>query len=419
MNLRLGVLAALLCYVLAACGAETAPVETLPSPTFTQIIPSPTLAEDQRPLSTPSGSELIFAHTFGGEHLDIGINLIQTDDGGYALLGYTESFGEGAEDIYLVRLDAKGQALWEQTYGGEGTDDGWGLIQAEDGGFVILGFSNSFADGDYDFYLLRTDPQGELLWSQTYGGPDDEFGWAIAPIADDGFLLVGQTNSVGAGNEDAYVVAVDSQGNELWSQTYGGENTDRVFAVANTSDGGYVLAGITNTFGAGSRDAYLVKISPDGTQDWDLVLGEQLDDVAHAISATGDGGFIVIGYTRSFDAANYDTLLFKVSAGGDLEWQSVFGELGEDRTISGEQTADGGYIIAGYTQNYRALNWDLYLVKTDSIGNPVWYQTFGGNSEDRAYAVMETGPGEYMLIGHTFSSGHGGGDLYNLFFQAD
>jgi hypothetical protein len=356
--------------------------------------------------------EITFIKTQGGSRRDRGINLLQTDDGGYAIVGYTSSGDAHHEDVYLVRLNPHGEVLWSKTYGGEGKDNGWDLLETEEGGFIIVGFTNSSSGGDMDIYLVRTDASGELLWERALGGPQDEYGWSMAPTIDGGYVLGGQSDSFGEGEEDGYLIKVNAQGEEIWSQTYGGPKEDRLFSVDQSADSGFVLTGTTRSFGAGERDLYLIKTSSSGELTWMQVLGEDRDDVGHAVRQTADYGYVVTGYTRSFGAASYDTWLIKTDESGNVEWENFFGGTGDDRTIYGEQTTDGGYILTGYTKSFEALSWDVFLVRADASGEIIWYQTFGGVDEDTGYTVRQTSDKGFILTGETYSFGEGGGDMY-------
>ena len=402
-------------FTLAGCALAGG--ETVVEPISLAIELSPTAEITTLPSVSAREATILLEGTQGGSETDIGIRLIQTRDGGYVLLGYSSSFGAGGEDMYLLRLDVDGELLWSQTYGGEGTDNGWDLLETDDGGFAILGFSDSFSAGDMDLYLVRTDANGEELCSETYGGPEDEFGWAMVASPDGGFALVGQTLSFGEGGNDGLLLKVDSEGREDWIGTYGGNDRDRLFSVTTADDGGYVMAGITRSSGAGSRDAYIVKTNSLGESEWELVIGDAQDDVAHAIEQTEDGDYIITGYTQNYGARVYDTLLIKVSAAGEQEWMSVFGGEADDRTISGAQSSDGGYILTGYTRSFGAISWDAHLVKTDAAGELLWSQIFGGNSDDGGYTAIQTQEGNYMLVGHSYSAGEGRGDLYYVLVE--
>jgi hypothetical protein len=392
--------------VLSACSSSspTAPPTSLsvPPPTPTEVV-----------------QEFTFITTQGGERRDRGINLLQTADGGYAIVGYTSSGDAIGEDVYLVRINSQGELLWSQTYGGEGEDNGWELLETEGGGFIVVGFTNSYGAGGMDIYLFETNSMGELLWERTIGGPQDEYGWSMAPTTDGGYVIGGQTESFGAGDKDGYLVRVNAQGEEIWNQTYGGPGEDRLFSVDQSADSGFVLTGTTRSFAAGERDLYLIKTDSFGEMTWMQVLGEEHDDVGHSVRQTADEGYIVVGYTRSFEAANYDTWLIKLDAAGDVDWEQFFGGTGDDRAIYGEQTADGGFIMTGYTKSYDAIGWDVFLVRADQSGEVLWYQTFGGRSEDTGYTVRQASDKGFILTGETYSFGAGGGDMYIIKVNQD
>ncbi|MCP4308764.1 MAG: hypothetical protein GY788_28590 [bacterium] len=392
--------------------STAAPLTLAPvSQTTTSVPPAPTTVTE--PPSTvvvePSAVDVVFEHTFGGEGRDRGVSVHQTDDGGYVVVGGTSSFGAGSTDAYLLRTDAAGDELWARTFGGIDVDNGWSVVQAADGGFVVAGFTSSFGAGGVDVYLFRTNSVGTLLWETTFGGAGDEHAWAIQPAADGGYIIAGETDSFGAGDLDAYLIRVDEDGNELWSQTYGGDDVDRVFAIRQADDGGYVAAGITNGFDAVGRDAYVVKTDASGGLEWERTFGDRGDDVAHSID-TSDDGYTVMGYSSSFGANSYDVYLIRLDESGESEWTQVFGGAKDDRIITGTHTADGGLALIGYTTSFGAGNWDTYLVKTDSAGNPEWFETFGGTSEDTGYTLQETIDGGYILTGYTDELGSR--DLY-------
>jgi hypothetical protein len=364
-------------------------------------------------------NEITFIKTLGGNRRDRGINLLQTSDGGYAIVGYTSSPDAVQEDVYLVRTDLQGEVLWSKTYGGEGKDNGWDILETEDRGFLIVGFTDSFGAGEMDIYLVRTDANGSMLWERTFGGPESEFGWTMAPASDGGYVLAGQTDSFGEGNEDGYLVKVNAEGEEIWSQTFGGPQEDRLFSIDQSADSGFILTGTTRSFGAGNRDVYLVKTNDSGELVWMEVFGEDRDDVGHSVRQTIDSGYIVTGYTQSFGAKNYDTWLIKTDEAGNSRWQKFFGEAGDDRTIYGEQTDDGGYIMIGYTTSFGSIGLDVLLMRTDSSGEVTWHKTFGGRAEDTGYTVRQTADNGFVLTGETYSSGEGGGDMYVIKVNQD
>jgi len=205
-----------------------------------------------------------FCKAIGGKDYDWGESLIQTSDGGYAIAGYTNSFGAGDYDVYFVKLDAKGNLQWTKTIGQEGSEGGESLIQTADGGYAIAGYTNSFGAGETDVYVVKLDAHGNLQWTKTIGGPEIDLGHSLIQTADSGYAIVGKTNSFGAGDYDVYVVKLDAKGNLQWTKTIGGPDYESGTSLIQTSDGGYAIAGKTISFGAGETDVYVVKLDKNG-----------------------------------------------------------------------------------------------------------------------------------------------------------
>ena len=343
---------------------------------------------------------IAFERVIGGADRDRGVHVTTTRDSGFVAVGVTSSVGSGGEDVYLVRTDASGEVLWTRAYGGEMDDNGWAVQEAADG-FFVAGFSQSFGAGGYDFYLIRTDAQGEVLWSKTYGGALDDRCWALAMTDDGGVVLAGETASSGAGERDYLLVKTDSSGNELWSRTFGGEKDDRCFAVALASDGGYVLAGQTFSEGAGDRDAWIVKTDANGERQWSQAFGGPESDVAHYVSATTDGMFFVTGYTTSFATSGDDPYIIKLSPDGEAVWTRVIPIAGVAHTITGVQASDGGFFCVGFVASSTGGRTAL-LIKTDADGHLQWQSAaLGGTySESMGYTVCATPDGGCIFTGH-------------------
>ncbi len=210
--------------------------------------------------------------TYGGAYDERAYSVIETNDGGYAIIGSTYSFTTGYQDMWVVKTDSAGEIQWSRSYGGINQDVGASLIQTGDGGYILGGWTDSFGAGGYDFWLVKTDSTGNVLWDQTYGGENNDRALSVVQTGDGGYAIVGRTSSFGVGIDDFWLVKTDSSGNVLWDQTYGGGGIDWAQSVVQTGDGGYILGGWTDSFGAGGYDFWLVKMRPRVQRDVAVTL---------------------------------------------------------------------------------------------------------------------------------------------------
>ena len=268
--------------------------------------------------ASPALAQMSWWRTYGGTSGDLGKSVQLTSDGGYIVVGYTGSYGAGNGDVYLVKTDSSGDTLWTRTYGG--TDNDWGnsVQQTSDGGYIIAGNTWSFGAGDFDVYLVKTNASGDTLWTRTYGGTATDWGFSVQQTSDGGYIIAGYTVSFGAGSYDVYLIRTNASGDALWTRTYGGGNYDRGHSVQQTSDGGYIIAGETYSFGAGDYDIYLVKTDISGDTLWTRTYGETDYDGGYSVQQTSDSGYIIAGYTGSFGAGSYDVYLIKTDANGNI-----------------------------------------------------------------------------------------------------
>jgi hypothetical protein len=351
-------------------------------------------------------------HTFGGLEDDGAISIIQTSDGGFAVTGRTGSYGAGDADIWLVKTDGDGKPIWNITYGGVLADIAFSVIQTEDGGFVLAGVTSSFGAGGRDFWVVKTDVNGQHEWNQTYGGPEDDVFRAIVQTTDGGFALLGGTRSYGVvGDQDWWLLKIDSNGQEEWNRTFGGSGNERGLSMVHTADGGFALVGGTTSYGVGGTDYWLIKTNATGDPEWNQTYGDTFDDFPNALTQTTDGGFVLAGAFMSYGAVR-DIWLVKTDASGQHEWNYTYGgALGENcHWII--QSADGGLIFYGWTESRGAGGLDVWLVKTDFEGQMEWNQTFGGGSDDWGTSMLQTEDGEYVLTGFTRSFGPGNLDFW-------
>jgi len=360
------------------------------------------------------GAESIWNMTFGGENADVARSVQQTSDGGYISAGFTESSGAGLSDFWLVKTNASGGMLWNRTYGGGGADEAYSVRQTSDGGYVIAGFTRSFGLDNSDFWLVKTEVDGAVRWSKRYGGVYDDCAFCVQQTSDMGYVVTGSTDSSGAGGSDFWLVKADSNGNMQWNKTFGGSNSDRAFSVAQTADGGYIIAGETDSSGAGSFDFWLIKTNSLGTAQWNKTYGGNTYDTARSVLQTIDSEYTIAGWTNSLGAGGTDFWLIKTDGIGNQLWSQTYGGTFDEEAYSVQQTGDGGYIVAGSTKSYGLYTgvWNFWLVKTDAQGSMQWNQVNGGSNDDRAYSVQQTGDGGYIVAGSTESYGVGLADFW-------
>jgi hypothetical protein len=270
---------------------------------------------------TDEGNVCGFAKKIGGSSWDEARSIIQSSDGGYVVAGKTLSFGAGESDIYVVKLDSTGKVVWTKTIGGSSWDEAYSIIQSSDGGYVVAGSTRSFGAGWDDIYVVKLDSSGNVLWAKTIGGSNYDVAYSIIQSSDGGYVVAGYTESFGAGGRDFYVVKLDSAGNVVWTKTIGGSSWDEAYSIIQSSDGGYVVAGRTQSFGAGYDDMYIVKLDSSGNVQWTKTIGGSSSDGAYSIIRSSDGGYVVAGKTESFGAGYYDFYDFyvvKMDANGNV-----------------------------------------------------------------------------------------------------
>ncbi|MDZ7744295.1 MAG: hypothetical protein U5K77_00835 [Candidatus Saccharibacteria bacterium] len=345
-------------------------------------------------------------------------SVIQTSDGGYLAAGRTDSFGAGGLDGYMVKYDDSGSIEWSRTAGDTGVDYFEHVIQASDGGYLAVGSTDSFGAGSNDAYIIKYDDSGAIEWSRTAGGTGLDYFYSAIQTTDGGYLAAGSTISFGASNYNAYLVKYDSSGTIEWSRTAGDTQHDQFFSVIQTDDGGYLAAGETESFGAGADDAYLVKYDSSGTIEWSRTAGDTGNDRFLEVIQTSDGGYLAAGRTDSFGAGGNDAYLVKYDSSGTIEWSRTAGDTGFDALYSVVQADDGSYLAAGYTDSFGAGNQSGYLIKYDDSGSIEWSRTAGGTANDRFYSVAKTDDDGYIAGGYTNSYGAGTADAYLAKYDA-
>jgi len=376
---------------------------------------------------------------FGGSGHEVGFTACETSDGNYIMIGATESYDAGNGDIWLVKADPNGNELWNKTFGGPAWECGRSIIETSDGNYLLAGGTESFVDEyDRDVWLIKTDPDGNVLWNKTFGGSGKDDSWSVQETNDCGYVIVGCTDSFSAHNRsifdlnaveylDVLLIKTDQDGNEEWIRTFGGGSYDLGYSGQQTNDGGYIITGVTKSYGNGFGDFWLIKTDSNGYEEWNRTFGGANDEYSRSVRQTSDVGYIIVGDTGVRNNASYDVWLVKTDSNGYEEWNRTFGEpartvdvpsfgsittTGHDHGSSVQETQDGGYVIAGNTASYGSYIGDIWLIKTDSDGYEEWNVTSNIRGTDEAFSVQETSDGGYIVAGDTSRGDYGGMDFW-------
>ena len=281
----------------------------------------------------PEGKEQ-WNTTFGGVFNDVGHSVQQTKDGGYIIAGYTWSMSDDC-DAYLIKANPEGKEQWSKIFGGSSDDRVYSVQQTEDGGYIIAGSTMSFGEGENDVFVIKTDSGGNQEWNTTFGGPYYDRAYSVRQTEDGGYVITGSTMSFGEGENDVFIIKTDSGGNEKCNTTFGGSCDDRAYSVRQTEDGMYVIAGSTKSFSSKRMDVYIIKTGSEGILSWNKTIGGGLSsDAGRSVQQTSDGGYIITGWTNSFDAIGKDVYLIKTGSRGNWEWSRTFGGTFDDEGSS-------------------------------------------------------------------------------------
>ncbi|MEI7918181.1 MAG: type II secretion system protein [Candidatus Saccharibacteria bacterium] len=362
-----------------------------------------------------------FVLSWGGSGSEYGTGLVRASDGGYAVTGHTNSYGAGNYDMFLTKYATDGNLSWSKAWGGASGEFTNGLFQTSDAGYVVTGQTNSYGAGNGDMFLVKYATDGSLLWNKTWGGTGSDLGYAIVQTSDGGYAVTGDTASYGAGSDDMFLAKYASDGSLTWNKTWGGTGIDYGNALIQTGDGGYVVMGYTASFGAGGVDTFLAKYASDGSLTWSKTWGGAAFDEGHGLIQTSDGGYAVTGYTSSFGIGSNDMFLAKYASDGSLTWSKTWGGAGTSADYGGGliQTSDSGYTVVGYTNSFGAGGSDIFLAKYASDGSLTWSKTWGGAGSDNGGWLFQTSDGGYVVSGNTNDYGSGNYDMFLAKYKSD
>lgn len=387
--------------------------------------------------------------SFGGSETDFA-NLVEaTSDGGYILGGYSYSDASGSKssasyglgDYWVVKLDASGNKQWDKSFGGTGFDGINALQQTSDGGYVLGGISFSDVSGNKtsvnhgagDYWIVKLDATGNKLWEKSYGGSSNEVLHAMQRTSDGGYILGGISFSGVSGNKtspsqgagDYWVLKIDANGNKQWEKSYGGNDSDELHDLIQTSDGGYVLGGSSRSGASGNKtsanhgtstsDYWVLKLDSNGNKQWEKSYGGDDADELYSVLQTSDGGYILGGHSYSTASGNkssgnhgsHDYWVVKINSSGNKQWEKHLGGDDADELYSVQQTSDGGYRLGGISSSGISGNKmstgsdtrDYWIVKLDANGTKQSEQCVPGSYSGEILRLRQTRDGGSILAG--------------------
>lgn len=403
-----------------------------------------------------------------GATFNFALPVLQTSDGGYIAAGnartnngYVQGIHSISLDMWVVKTDSQGNFQWQKCLGSQGGESAASIEQTTDGGYIVAGYT-SVSGGDVvghhgsgDMWIVKLDSLGNLVWQQCIGGTGGEIAHSIKQTTDGGYIVAGTADfnqGMVSGHHapsqttDMWVVKLDSLGVLVWQKCLGGSGADVAYSIAQTNDGGYIVAGTTETKNNGdvtgnhtyydvgsasykaSVDYWVVKLDSSGFLEWQKCLGGTGEDVAFSIQPTAEGGYIVAGRTASTNGdvsiaiGSRDAWIVKLNGTGDIEWEKSYGGTNNEIANFIRQTTDGGYIVAATTLSNNGDiteskgQSDYWIFKLDSLGVLQWQKSLGGSTVDIAYGVDLTADGGYIVSGTTKSQN---GDVEGLHFNDD
>lgn len=367
----------------------------------------------------PEDAAPLFIKTYGGSLSDRAVSVQQTLDGGILVAGFTISSGSGGNDGFALKLDNKGNAQWYRVFGGSADDQINSAYPVSDGGFILVGETMSFTSSSSDIYAVKLDMGGNLIWSKFYRTAGNQYGKSVVQTEDYGFLICGYTDGSGAGNNDALVMKIDFDGNVNWINTYGDAFNDYSVSIRAYDDNSSIMAGYTFSGGAGAGDISLIRLDANGNTAWTKYYGGDGLDLPSDVEITNDNGYIVSGTTYSFGLSNGDAYIFKTDGNGFVYWSRTFGGPNLDQSFSIKQTFDGKFISAGITGSFGAGLEDVFLVKLYGDGVFELAKTFGSLSNDAGASIVIRSDTGFVLAGYTQSYGVGSNDIYTIALKED
>jgi|GEM_PF-806146 len=342
----------------------------------------------------------VWKKTYGGEDKDIAQGIVALENGDSVMVGTCESFSAQRTDICVSRMNAKGEMAWRLMLGGKKVEDGKAIIRTADGNLMVLGSTKSYAKNyDRDLYVAKITPQGNIIWDSSFGGDRDEFAGGIAETDDGGAFVVGSSTSYGRGYKDIYIAKLNNKGKMVSSFIVGGKKEDSAEALIRTKDGNMVLVGYRETGRAGNTDFYILKMDQNGKKIWSQTYGGEKSDRLNGVVETADGGIVATGTTGSYNSENTDMSIMKLSAEGKMIWHKIYGFKYYEYGNAVATTSDGNVMVAGGTSTLGKGDHSIYMIALSNSGKLVWSHVYGNRGKDSVNAITRLTDGSMIAVG--------------------
>lgn len=352
-------------------------------------------------LSNAGFTQLIWERTYGGTNDEIGYNLKQLSWGGYILQGWSKSYSNGSADYYIVKIDEDGNTIFTKHFGYFDSESGLSVNETSNFGIILCGSSRSIGSGAGDFYLIKTDSSGNELWHKTYGGSSDDYCRSLVQTSDGNLVMAGYTTSYGSGGEDFYVVKTDSMGNFIWHTWFGGSGDDEAWNVIEDDYGDFIVSGWSKSYNYnnGNSDFLVIKISSSGTVLWNKVFGGIQNDYGMSVIESPGAGYFFIGTTYSFGAGSGDAWVLKLNENGDSIWSKTYGDTFDNYARAGVFMNDSLFVIAGYNKNSPTAYTQGAAMVVDTNGVLQDSKVFGGTQNEEFWDIDKVDSDNVLMLG--------------------
>jgi len=335
---------------------------------------------------------------------------LSNNDEGCLVVGYTESYGRGNKDIWVLDIDENGEKIWDNTFGGTGEDTAKAIIETVDNNYLIAGSTTSYGLGKSDVWLIKIDNNGNEIWNKTHGSSEWDEGAAIAKAEGEGYIIIGSTSSYGAGEDDIWVIKINESGFEMWNKTFGGKKVDIGRSIDDTQNG-FIIGGITSSYGTGGDDMWLIKINEEGDEQWNKTFGAENNEICNQVISTSHNDILLVGHVI-FENNKWNAIVVNTDINGEKRWEKIFEKNVETGFSSCAETTNG-YIISGHKGSYGDQQ-DLMIVIMDTKGNIVCEHVLDKKHGNAGVWINNYKDSEYYITGYNDKNGNGLNDLWLL-----